>query len=395
FIVLDKVIEKGDGWILFNTGGNIIRTIVDGSGWLENLFKSKKIAKVIHQDILPQDTALYSDVVLADCTYLEVYDLVRPVEYVPWGGFFTAVPAIDKPIADCLPYPIVLGLLAKDLGKAREYGETFARLIGLPQELWGKMADLYESLDRSYLTDVKKRIEFLGKIQELQIEAIAKKLGMSKQQLLEKLRTEGAVIYKTKEEVIKENLEALEKHELYTATGMLELFSVTLWAAAKILKNGEIKAEWHPIIDWVPPRALVEREKLGEDEFYLIYGKAPTMTHASTADNPILERLTREKYRRIWIHSSRAEKLGLKEGDLVEVCNSLGKCYKTRVHVTERIRPDTAFVVSAFGHESPAMRFAPNETVPYNKLVPPAADPAVGSAILGDTYIKIRKVGGA
>ncbi len=394
FIVLDKVIEKGDGWILFNTGGNFMRTAVDGNDWLEKLVRSPKIKKFIHYDILPQDTALYSDIVLVDCTYLEVYDLVRPIEYVPWGGAFTAVPAVDKPLVDCMPYPVFLGLLAKDLGKAKEYGETFARLIGLPQDMWGKMAALYESLDETYLTDVQKRIEFLGKIQELQIEALARKLGMSKQALLEKLRTEGAIVFKTKDEIIKENMEMLENHELYTATGMLEIFSVTLWAAAKILKKGVIKPEWNPLIDWVPPRSIAMRppEKLGNNEFYLIYGKAPTMTHESTADNPILERLTYEIFRRIWIHPSRAQAIGVKEGDLVEVCNIYGKCYKTRVHVTERVRPDTAFIVDAFGHKSPRMRFAPpnDENLPYNKLIPPEVDPVVASVILGDTIVSIK-----
>ncbi len=397
FIVLDKVIEKGDGWIILNVGANPARTIIDGNDWFENLLKSKKIAKVITLDILPQDTALYSDIVMADCSYLETYDIVRGIEFVPWGGFMAGVPAVEKPVGDCMPYLVFEGLLAKDLGKAKEFAENFARLIGVPQQLWSKMVNLFESLDKSYLSDTRKRIEFLGKVQEIQIEGLAMKLGINKDQLLGKLRTEGAIITATKDEIIKENMEMLEEHKLYTATGMLEIFSITLWAATKILKNGIIKPEWHPIIDWVPPRSIMMKnpDKLGEDEFYIIYGKAPTMTHTSTADNPLLERLTRADYRRIWINPVRAEKLGLKEGDLVEVCNIYNKCYKTRVHVTERVRPDTAFIVNAYGHESPAMRFTPEETVPYNKLVPPEVDPVTGSAILGDMYIKIRKVGGA
>ncbi|MEB3844633.1 MAG: molybdopterin-dependent oxidoreductase [Desulfurococcales archaeon] len=397
FIVLDKVIEKSSGWVILNVGANPARTIVDGNDWLEKMLKSKNIAKIVTLDILPQDTALYSDLVLPDCVYLETYDLVRPIEFVPWGGFMTGVPAVDKPVSDCVPYLIIIALLSKDLGRVEAVASTFARLIGIPKSLWGKMVDLFNSVDETYLEStpeaIRKRIEFLGKVQELQIEALALKLNKDKNKLLEEMRTKGAVVLVDKEEVIKENMEVFENHKLYTATGLLEIFSISLWVAAKYRKNGVIKPEWHPIIDWVPPRSLMQRppEKLGENEFYLIYGKAPTMTHESTANNPILERLTSEMFRRIWIHPSRAEKIGVKEGDLVEVCNIYGKCYKTRVHVTERVRPDTAFIVDAYGHESPRLRFAPKDTVPYNKLIPPEVDPIVGSAVLGDTIVSIRK----
>ncbi len=395
FIVLDKVIESEPGWIIFNGGGNPARTTADGNDWFEKVLTSKNVKKIYHYDILPMDTALFSDVVFTDCTYLEVYDLVRPIEYVPYAGVYTAVPALDKPIADCLPYPVFVGLIAKEFGRAKEYGMTFGRLLRLPEDLQQKMAELYDSLDRTVLTDVQKRIEFLAKIQEIQIEAIARMAGMSVQQVMEELRTKGALVFKGYDEIVKENMELLENHKLYTATGMIEIFSVTLYAAMKIVKQGVLKPEWHPIIDWVPPRAMREKppEKMGPNDFYLIYGKAPTITHTSATDNPLLERLTEEMFRRIWIHPDRAAKLGVSEGDWVEVCNVYGKCYKTRVHVTERVRPDTAFIVNAWGHKSPKMRFAPSDktTVPYNKLIPPEVDPVTASVILGDTVVSIKK----
>ncbi|MEB3757245.1 MAG: molybdopterin-dependent oxidoreductase [Desulfurococcales archaeon] len=392
FLPLRELVKKESGWVILNIGANIARTIIDGDDWFEKMLKSKNVSFVLNYDILPTDTSLFADVVMNDCIYLETYDIIRPVEFIPYGALYTGVPAVEKPVGNCVPFTVFTALFAKELGKAKEVGTVFARLLGLPKEQQAKMAQLFESIDRSYLTDTKKSIEFLGKIQELQAEGIAAKFGLPKDKLLEELRTKGFIVLKDKEEILKENMEVLEKHKLYTATGMLEIYSMTLYIAAKNLKNGEIKPEWHPLIDWVPPRSETMK-KPGDNEFYVIYGKSPTMTHTSTADNPILERITRENYRRIWIHPSRAAAIGVTEGDFVEVCSVLGKCYKMRVHVTERVRPDTAFLVNAYGHESPRLRFAPgqDETVPYNKIVPPEIDPVTGSAILGDTLVSIKK----
>ncbi|MCE4615131.1 MAG: molybdopterin-dependent oxidoreductase [Desulfurococcales archaeon] len=392
FMPLKDLIKKEPGWVILNVGANIARTTIDGDDWFENTLKSKNVNLVMNYDVLPTDTSLYSDVVLNDCIYLESYDLIRPVEFVPYGALYTGVPAVENPVGNCVPFTVFAGLFAKELGKAKEYGTVFARLLGLPEKQQNEMAALFESLDRSYLGDSKKGIEFLAKIQEIQAEGLAAKFGLSKNGILEDLRTKGFVVFKDKEDVLKENMEVLENHKLYTATGLLEIYSITLQVVAKNIK-GEIKPEWHPLIDWVPPRVEQVNEELNGNEFYVIYGKVPTMTHTSTADNPLLERLTRENYRRIWIHPSRAAYLGVSEGDMVEVCSVLGKCYNTRVHVTERVRPDTVFVPFAYGLESPRLRFAPgpDETVPYNKIVPPEIDPVTGSAILGDIVVSIKK----
>ncbi|MEB3817006.1 MAG: molybdopterin-dependent oxidoreductase, partial [Desulfurococcales archaeon] len=394
---LKKLAESNEkGWVVFNVGANFVKTTLDGEDWLVNWLKSDKVEKVIFYDVMPQDTGLYSDLILADCVYLERYDIIRPVEYVPYKAFYTAVPAIDRPIANCVPFTDFISLLVKDLGRAKEFSEILAGLLGITDKGFiAEVQSLIESLDESILTDPSKKNYVVKRIQEIQAKYLARKLGMSPSKLLEEARTKGFILVADKDEVVKENRELLEKGMLATPTGKVEIFSFMLYMRAKEAKNGVIKAEWHPLIDWVPPRALKLRPRLADDEFYVIYGKAPTMTHTHTADNPMLSvKLTRDLYKRVWIHPSRAARLGLKDGDLVEVCSVTGKCYKTRVYVTEMIRPDTAFIVPAFGHESPRLRFAPLETVPYNKLVPMEIEPVSGSAIMGDIIVKIRKARG-
>jgi len=395
YIPLKKIILEGNekGWVFFAFGANPARTMLDAEGWLEQVFTSNKVDKVIFYDVLPQDTSLYADIIINDCVYLERYDRIRPVDFVPYKAVYTAVPAVHPPVADCVSAYDFFALAAKDLGFGKEFATILGKMwLGLDDAHTAQLVNVVETeMDYTILSDKNKRGYFAKRMQEIQADQLAKQLGKSSKEVLEYMRTKGFLVLAGKEEVLKENLELLEKGELNTPTGKVEIFSFMLLEAGVKAKGG-VKPEWHPLIDWVPPRALQERPKLGPDEFYLIYGKAPTMTHTHTADNPLLSVvLTEESFKRIWIHPSRAAQLGLKEGDLVEVCNSLGKCYKTRVHITELIRPDTAFYVNAWGHESPRLRFTPKETIPWNKLVVTENEPIAGSAILGDTFVKIRK----
>jgi anaerobic selenocysteine-containing dehydrogenase len=390
---LKRIAESDEkGWVFFVAGTNFVKTTMDGEGWLEKFLRSDKVEKIIVHDVLPQDTTLYADLILPDCVYLERSEWVRPVEYVPYEAYYAGVAAV-KPIADCVTLTDLLTLLAKDLGVGKKYAQILAGLLHITDDdLVARVASLVDSIDSSILTDPSKKDYMTPRLQEIQAEQLARNYGLDASEVLEELRTKGFLVVADKEEVLEKNREILERGMLATPTGRVEIFSLMLYNLAKREKGGVFKAEWHPLIDWVPPRALKLWPKLGDDEFYVIYGKAPTMTHTHTADNPLLSvKLTRDVYKRVWIHPSRAARLGLKDGDAVEVCSVSGKCFRTRVFVTEAIRPDTAFVVPAFGHESPRLRFSPLETVPYNKLVPLEIEPVSGSAIMGDIIVKIRK----
>ncbi len=389
----ELVLNSGEkGWVFFVVGANPVRTMLDEDNWIDKVLKSDALDKVIVYDVMPQDTTLYADIILPDCSYLERYDCVRGVEYVPYTAFYTGVPAV-KPVADCFSFMNFTALLAKDLGVGDKWAQLFGGKLGLDDEHISMLQDVIRNeVDHTMLTDPNKRDLFVMRLQEIQADQIAKNIGKSKDEVLHTLRTKGFLVVAGKEKIVEENLEILEQGKLNTPTGKVEIYSLALLTKGVKVK-GEIKPEWHPLIDWVPPRSLMMKPQLENDEFYLIYGKAPSMTHTHTASNPLLSvKLTPDIFKRIWIHPSRAEQLGIKDGDLVEVCNHLGDCYKTRVYVTELIRPDTAFYVNAWGHKSPKLRFAPKETIPWNKLVPVDIEPITGSAILGDTFVKIRKV---
>jgi len=372
------IFNKEKDWVLFILGANPARTMMglkDGKYWIDKLFKHPNLSTVIAYDILPQDSVLYADIVLPDCTYLERYDMIRWVEYVPYKAVYTRVPVV-QPVYDCMDFVNFLALLAKDLGKPEEYAKALANTLGLGEEC---APDILKAMQENSIDNPV----FTKRLQEIQ----AKCLGID----INELRRKGFIVIAGDDEVRKENMELLEKGMLGTPSGKVEVYSFMMLNVAK--NSGGIKPEWHPLIDWVPPLIEQEKKALAKDEFYVIYGKIPTMTHASTADNPILtQKLTREEmYERIWIHTSRAKELGIKDGDVVEVCDSTGTaCEEARVWVTELIRPDTVFIPSVWVENNPKLRFAPRGVLPYNKVINVKVDPVAGSVIMADTTVRIR-----
>ncbi len=95
-------------------------------------------------------------------------------------------------------------------------------------------------------------------------------------------------------------------------------------------------------------------DPLAEDEFYFTHGRIPTMSHTSTADNDLLMALTKEQgllYTGVWMNPQRAGKLGIKNGDAIEMENSVtGQKAGSNVYVTELIRPDTVFIIYSYPH---------------------------------------------
>ena len=61
----------------------------------------------------------------------------------------------------------------------------------------------------------------------------------------------------------------------------------------------------------------------------------------------------------VWIHPSAAGRHRLASGDYVELENPQGRrSNRVRVRVTERIRPDSIFIVHGFGHTDERQRLA-------------------------------------
>jgi thiosulfate reductase/polysulfide reductase chain A len=92
--------------------------------------------------------------------------------------------------------------------------------------------------------------------------------------------------------------------------------------------------------------------------FYrLVTGRAPIHTFSRTQSNPYLASLMPEN--EIWVHASTAAAAGLKHGARVKLANQDGVTSNpVKVRVTQRIRPDTVYMVYGFGHSNPLRKSA-------------------------------------
>lgn len=86
--------------------------------------------------------------------------------------------------------------------------------------------------------------------------------------------------------------------------------------------------------------------------YRLLFGRCGYQAHGQTANNPVLSEFLGEND--VWINIAEAEKLGIKDGGLVEV-SSNGISGTIRARVTEWIHPEAVFMLHGFGRRVPAL----------------------------------------
>ncbi|CAM3364106.1 molybdopterin-dependent oxidoreductase [Hydrogenibacillus schlegelii] len=163
-----------------------------------------------------------------------------------------------------------------------------------------------------------------------------------------------------------------------TPTGKVEFYSTNFKAAG-----------FDPIPNWKPPLVMPDVSK---GEFRLINGRQAYHSHTNTTRNPYLLALT-EHYHgdRLWINRRVAERMGLKEGDWVEV-RSEAATARVQVHLTEAIHPEAVFIYAPYGSlakDAPGRNFAFSfmTLLPYHKL-----DPVSGIAMTQEIVVTLRKI---
>ncbi|MFZ5590195.1 MAG: molybdopterin-dependent oxidoreductase [Bacillota bacterium] len=85
--------------------------------------------------------------------------------------------------------------------------------------------------------------------------------------------------------------------------------------------------------------------------FRLLVGRAAVHTHVSTQNNALLSEQLPENT--LWINSTEAARLGIRDGQLVEVASGCGQV-RLKAQVTEYIHPEAVFMLHGFGHTVPA-----------------------------------------
>jgi thiosulfate reductase/polysulfide reductase chain A len=124
-----------------------------------------------------------------------------------------------------------------------------------------------------------------------------------------------------------------------------------------------------------------------EGEFRLTVGRTAVHTHVSTQNNPYLSELVPENV--LWINSEEAGKLGITNGQVVEVASDHG-FGKIKAFVTDFIHPEAVFMLHGFGRQVPATTRCFRKGASDTSLQANVTDMIGGSPGLHETFVKVR-----
>lgn len=235
------------------------------------------------------------------------------------------------------------------------------------------------------LLDILKGLSTAMRIEDLysftveeETEAMLKPLGITPDQLAK----EGVIEIR---EPIKFGFPEKEgKPAAMTYTGKIE-FSVGLFKL-----HGRLGV---PV--WIPPLVTPQ----GDDQFRLIHGKQPWHSHGWTNNNPYLLAVS-DSYNGtwLWMNQSRADKLGITNGDTVVLEATLDYEKYSRivkktvpVKVTELLHPECVWLPSCYGNFSPKQTFGLNRGVNYNDFAPARVEPLSGGCMVQEVIVRVRK----
>lgn len=326
----------------------------------------KKLDLIIVGEQLPKEFMELADYVIPEAAYLERYHLYQ-VNTV----------GVDS----------------------KEHGILYMRSAVIPPQGESKPLSWF-------LVEVAKKVNLGKYFEELDLDymwwdRMLKKAGLYPKVNTKKLIENGPYV---EDYPLEDNL--LFK-PITTRSGRFEIYSNEL--AEECYYNSESMWQGNQHVYPLPTHVPIA-EPQGDDEFYLISGKATWHQKNATQNNYYLMEDAIEggcTYTAIYINAGRARKLGIADGDLVEVecigptkkqdqCvyneESIGIRERGRVKVTEGLHPTAAWIYFANGHRSKLMLPKSREGTTMNWLVPSSISPYAGGVGKNYSIVKIRKI---
>lgn len=145
---------------------------------------------------------------------------------------------------------------------------------------------------------------------------------------------------------------------------------------------------YNAVPTWNPPLSIATK-----NTFVLTSGKQAIMSHSFSQNHLYVAQIAR-KYglERLWINADRAKRLGIKDGDMIEVASSVAT-RRIQAKVTERIHPETVWLPLGYGCVSPWQENGYGFGVNPNDFSEFRIDPISGTALLMEVVVQVRKVG--
>ena len=140
-----------------------------------------------------------------------------------------------------------------------------------------------------------------------------------------------------------------------------------------------------PVPRYTPP------EEAPAGHLRLVTGRAPMHTFSRTQSNRLLAGLMKQN--EVWVNADTAARLGVKNGAYVKLRNQDGvETGRVRVKSTQRIRPDTVYMVYGFGHSNPMLKGAYGQGASTARLnTRYKVDPLMGGTSIHGNFVTLVK----
>jgi thiosulfate reductase/polysulfide reductase chain A len=126
-----------------------------------------------------------------------------------------------------------------------------------------------------------------------------------------------------------------------------------------------------------------------ENHFRIVVGRNAYITQSASTNNALLWELEPENS--LWIHPVRAQKLGIRHGDPVEVRSLVGSGL-LKARVTEATRPDTVYMDTGFGVISKGLSKIFGNGACIAEVLEDHADKISGNMAMHETFVTVIKV---
>ena len=379
---------------------------------------------VVFIDTMPTDSNAYADVILPDTTFLERKEILGKGNSHHLA-VIERLPVLDKPMDRTKHAVDIFFDLVSTMKGAQKLMQKMGIDLSTPEGQQKALQAMqnpqamrqayiegakeflqllavsngwdYKELSQKVFNTLQKGKPFTEGLYEFTLEEVAKEVGKPVEEVKRELDQKGVLNIEPLEELL-EKWAIPEKIPTSLPSGRVEIYS-TIFEMVQAFFG--YFPNWDSLCAYVPLRR--KENNLDRDEFFVSHGKAPIFSHTGvhTLDNPLLVAISEWKklpeiYYRVWMHPKAAQRLGIKDGDLIEVINTKDPNRKMKAYVflTEWIREDTVFVPFNGGTEAPELHYAvrPPKAARHIDMVHYEVEPLIAGYTRDETTVKVRKV---
>ena len=128
----------------------------------------------------------------------------------------------------------------------------------------------------------------------------------------------------------------------------------------------------------------------GPDQFRFLVGRHAIHTNSMTAAFPELN--WHQPENAVWLNPEPARRLGIKDGDTVQMRNRSGGQVTVKAKVTAGIRPDCVYYAPGYGSISPGKPLVYRRGASQAAILESHFEPISGNALMHETIVEIRRV---